>query len=230
MRRCLVACLAFVAWASICKSVSAEALTASRLGDSVFRDVWHAILEEAGIEAELVSAPRDVRRDMFVRGELVLDCCSVEAWRSREDEKQVQLWSKPFFYTVDHLILQKGRTYDIPDVMDLTGFRVAVVQGFAYREGTRFGVVVERVSLGEVFDAVATGAADITISNHQEFRRRQKLEPRPIVLGPQYHRLALKARVHNSRPDLLARLDGAIARLMADGHIAKLTGARLRAQ
>ena len=92
-----------------------EPVTASRLGDSVFRDVWHAILDEAGIKATLVAAPRDVRRDMFVRGELVLDCCSAEAWRNRPEEIETQLWSQPFFYTVDHLILRAGREYEIPD-------------------------------------------------------------------------------------------------------------------
>lgn len=208
--------------------IKAEAVPVSRLGDSVFRDVWHAILADAGIDAEFVSAPRDVRRDMFVRGELVLDCCSVAAWRNREDEQQVQLWSKPFFYTVDHLILQRGRKYELEDPNDLRGFTVGVVQGFAYREDTRFGKTVSKVSLGEVFTLVATGKADMTIANHQEFRRRQKLDPKPLVLGPEYHRLALKARVHRSRPDLLARMDAAITRLKQQGEIARLTGIRLR--
>ncbi len=205
-----------------------DRITASRIGDSVFRDVWHAILEDAGIEAELIAAPRDVRRDMFVRGELVLDCCSVEAWRNRPDEIEAQLWTSPFFYTVDHLILQEGRDYDLPDPDDLTAYRVGVVQGFAYKKDSHFGSTVSRVSLGEVFEAVASGDADLTIANHQEFRRRQKLNPLPLVLGPEYHRLALKARVHRSRADLLPRLEAAITRLKANGRIATLTGVRLR--
>ncbi|WP_262690795.1 substrate-binding periplasmic protein [Kordiimonas aestuarii] len=222
----LVCTVAILAVSSLAHS--AEPVTASRLGDSVFRDVWHAILNEAGIEAKLIAAPRGVRRDMFVRGELVLDCCSVEAWRNRADEIETQLWTVPFFYTVDHLILQAGRRYDIPDPLDLTAFKVGIVQGFTYKKDTHFGDVISRVSLGEVFEAVAAGEADLTIANHQEFRRRQKLTPLPLVLGPEYHRLGLRARVHNSRPDLLPRVEAAIKRLNANGTIARLTGARLR--
>ena len=204
-------------------------VTASRLGDSVFRDAWHAILSEAQLEVRMISAPRDVRRDMFARGELVLDCCSVPEWRDRDDEKAAQLWSYPFFYTVDHLILQAGRSYDLPDPTDLLGYKVGIVQGFSYRLDDRFGSTLSRVSLDEVFELVATGGADMTIANHQEFRRRQALKPRPLVLGPAHHELGLMARVHKSRPDLLVRLNDAIRRLKASGQIAALTGARLRA-
>jgi hypothetical protein len=210
------------------QAMAEDPVPASRIGDSVFRDVWHAILEDAGIETRLIAAPRDVRRDMFVRGELVLDCCSVEAWRNRPDEIAVQLWTSPFFYTVDHLILREGREYHLPDPDDLTAFKVGIVQGFAYKQDSHFGPVVSRVSLGEVFEAVASGEADLTIANHQEFRRRQRLNPLPLVLGPEYHRLALKARVHRSRADLLPRIEAAIARLQKSGRIAVLTGARLR--
>jgi ABC-type amino acid transport substrate-binding protein len=205
-----------------------EAVPASRLGDSVFRDVWHAILAEAKIDAKLIAAPRDVRRQMFVDGTLVLDCCSVPAWRDTPAEQESQLWSTPFFYTVDHLILQQGRTYDLPDPRDLRAYRVAVVQGFSYRDDVLFGPKVVRVSLGEVFEAVARGQADLAIANNQEFRRRQQLRPRPLVLGPETHRLALMARIHKSRPDLQARLNTAIATLKENGRIAVLTGVRLR--
>lgn len=206
----------------------ADAVAASRIGDSVFRDVWHAILTEAQIKVDLVAAPRDVRRNMFVRGELVLDCCSVPDWRARADEKRVQLWTSPFFYTVDHLILTEGREYDLPDPTDLSAYKVGVVQGFTYRRDATFGGTLVRVSLGEVFAAVARGEADLTIANHQEFRRRQKLNPLPLVLGPEHHRLTLRARLHKSRADLMPRLEAAIKNLKADGRIARLTGARLR--
>lgn len=226
-RRILIAALISVFGTTV---VAAEQIRASRIDKSAFRDAWHAILAEAGIESDLVAAPRDERRQMFVKGDLLLDCCSVEAWRNRPEEVDIQLWSDPFFYTVDHLILQAGRKYDLANPQDLRAYRVGVVQGFSYRNDQLFGARVERVSLGEVFDAVVTGKADLTIANHQEFQRRQKLSPRLLVLGPIHHRLALKARVHGSRPDLLARINDAIAALKADGRIVALTGTRLRQQ
>ncbi|MFC3052647.1 substrate-binding periplasmic protein [Kordiimonas pumila] len=227
----MVKLLVVFVWASVSFSGALQAensVKASRLGDSVFRDVWHAILDKAGIEAEMIAATRDIRRDMFARGELVLDCCSVPAWRSRPEEVAAQLWSEPFFYTADHLILHKDRTYDLPNPLDLRSYRVGVVQGFAYAEDTLFGEKVIRPSLADVFQSVVNEEADLTIANHQEFWRRQKLAPKPLVLGPVYHELALMARVHNSRPDLLARVNEAIRELKNTGQITILTGARIR--
>ncbi|TNE62401.1 MAG: transporter substrate-binding domain-containing protein [Alphaproteobacteria bacterium] len=201
---------------------------ASQLGDSVFRDAWHAVLQEAKIEIAPVAAPRDVRRDMFVRGDILLDCCSVPEWRNRADEQAVQLFSDPFFLVVDHLILHEGRDYGHLDPADLSGWTVGAVQGFSFRDQQHFGGLVTAVSMGEVFDLVVAGKADLTIASNQEFYRRQRLAPRPLVLGPEYDRVVLRIRVHNSRPDLLVRINAAIAALKADGRINRLTGQRLR--
>lgn len=223
--------------ASICVAVALfptdvlafdDTITASRLENSVFRDAWHAILSEADLEPEMVDMAHEKRRQMFVQGDLILDCCSVKIWRERPEEKAVQLWSKPFFYTVDHLILQEGRQYDLGSPTKLQAYRVGVVHGFTYPSEESFGVRVERTTLAEVFDAIARGEADLTIANHQEFRRQQKLKHRPLVLGPEHQRLFLRARVHKSRPDLLVRIDEAIEKLQSSGQIALLTGQRLR--
>lgn len=206
-----------------------DAVLASRLEASVFRDVWHAILEDSGIDVQLVEvANHEDRRRSFASGQLLLDCCSIKAWRDRQEEISVQLWSRPIFYTIDHLVLQGGRTYDLPDPTNLKAYRVAVVRGFSYQREELFGPRVEYETISQVLDAVAAGQADVTIVNSQEFRRLQKMKRRPLVLGPEHYELILRARVHNSRPDLLAKIDAAIERLQASGRIAALTGARLR--
>ncbi|SDE05162.1 substrate-binding periplasmic protein [Kordiimonas lacus] len=206
-----------------------EPIRASRLEASVFRDVWHAILEESAIPVELVEIPgHEDRRRRFVTGELVLDCCSIKQWRDSEEEIAVQLWSRPVFYTVDHLVLHDGRKYDLPDPTDLRAFKVAVVHGFSYQGDDLFGRTVVLATIEQVMDAVASGEADLTIVNSQEFRRLQKLKRRPLQLGPEHNELVLRARVHQSRPDLLAQINEAIKRLQSSGRIATLTGARLR--
>ncbi len=202
---------------------------ASRLEASVFRDVWHAILDESGIKVELVEIPgHEERRRSFTAGKVALDCCSIVEWRDRKEEVAVQLWSQPIFYTVDHLVMQDGRAYDLPDPTDLRAFRVAVVKGFSYQGEEAFGPKVVFATIGQVLDAVASGKADVSIVNSQEFRRLQKVKRRPLVLGPEHNELILRARVHNSRPDLLVRINGAIERLKENGKIALLTGQRLR--
>jgi len=204
---------------------------ASQLEASVFRDVWHAILDESGIVVELVEVPgHEDRRRLFVEGELLLDCCSIVEWRDRKEEVAVQLWSRPVFYTVDHLVLQDGRTYDLPEPTQLQAFKVAVVRGFSYQDADQFGPKVVTATIEQALDAVASGKADLTIVNSQEFRRMQKIKRRPLVLGAKHNELILRARVHKSRPDLLVQINEAIKRLQASGRIATLTGARLRAK
>lgn len=230
-----VACLGLFFWAAVFAVGPAvaegERVPASRLEASVFRDVWHAILDESGIAVELVEiAGHEDRRRRFASGEVLLDCCSIKQWRDREDEMAVQLWSRPVFYTVDHLVLQDGRTYDLPDPTQLKAYKVAVVRGFSYQGDENFGPTIVLTTIEQVLDAVASGKADVTIVNSQEFRRLQAIKRRPLVLGPEHNELVLRARVHNSRPDLLVQIDEAIKRLQSSGRIAALTGARLRSK
>ncbi len=228
-------CFGVLVWAALIATTPAVAaedrVLASRLEASVFRDVWHAILDEAGIKIELVEIPgHEDRRRRFVEGELLLDCCSVKAWRDREEEVAVQLWSRPIFYTVDHLVLQDGRTYDLPDPTQLQAFKVAVVRGFSYQGAEAFGPTVVTATIEQALDVVASGRADLTIVNSQEFQRLQKINRRPLILGAEHNELILRARVHKSRPDLLVQINEAIKQLQASGRIAQLTGARLRSR
>lgn len=229
--------ICFCAWLGAAAIATAPAVAdpgtvpASRLEASVFRDVWHAILDESGIAITLVEIPgHEDRRQKFISGTVVLDCCSIKEWRDRKEEIATQLWTRPVFYTVDHLVLQDGRTYDLPDPTNLKAFRVAVVKGFSYQKEDAFGPRVTFKTIDQVLDGVASGKADLTIVNSQEFWRLQKLKRRPLVLGPEHNELILRARVHNSRPDLLVQINEAIKRMQASGRIAALTGARLRSK
>lgn len=220
-------CLLFAAPACLALE-EREPVAAGHIEESVFRDVWQAVLLKSGIEFSLVRVSHEERRNLFIEGTIQLDCCSVKAWRAREAEMAVQLWTRPLFYTVDHLILKAGRQYDIKDPAALSDYSVAVVDGFTYPAEASFGSRVVVPSIAAALKAVAEGEADLTIVNSQEFRRLQKLEGLPLIMGPEHHRLVLRARVHKSRADLLPVLNEAIEQLHASGEIAKLTGARLR--
>ncbi|WP_374763311.1 substrate-binding periplasmic protein [Yunchengibacter salinarum] len=215
-------------WDGLTAATAAEPVPASRIGHSVYRDVWHAILDEAGIEARLIAAPRDVRRDMFIKGDLLLDCCSNPVWRERPEEKRLQHFTQPFAVIVDHLILHKERDYHLPDPTDLSAYKVALIRGFTYPSKLRFGETIRRVSMRDTFQAVADGEADMTVASTTEFQRRQQDWPRALKLGPVCDRVLLSGRVHEKARHLLPRINDAIERLKERGRIDRLTGQAVR--
>jgi len=207
---------------------SEDPVPSFQIRHSVFRDAWQAILTEADIEPTYFDVTKAKARDMFAAGVIHLDCCSTPEWRTRPEELEVQLFSEPFFFVFDHLILQKGRDYKITDPNNLSDYKVAVVKGYSFKDEMYFG---ERIGVNFIFEAfalVASKGADMTISNNQEFYLHQKEAPLPLVLGPVHGKHALRARVHRSRADLLPKINMAISRLKANGRITLIMAERLR--
>lgn len=198
------------------------------LSNSSFKDLWQAIIVEAGIDANFVTASRKERRAALVAGTLAMDCCSIPAWRATPAEQAVQLYTDPIFYATDHLILQEGRVYDIPDPVNLMAFRIAVVSGFNYVGGEFFGEVIEVPTMDDTYRLVASGRADLTIANSQEFWRRQRLTPLPLILGPVHDQVLLGARVHKNWAALLPQINAAIKRLRKSGRMDILMAKRIR--
>ncbi|SDD36257.1 substrate-binding periplasmic protein [Kordiimonas lacus] len=195
---------------------------------SVFNDVWQAILKEADIQPEFVITTDDEKRRLFIEGALELDCCTIPEWRNRPEERAVQLYTSHFFYSALHIVHRPDLpiVYRAPE--DLGAYRVSVVRGHDYVHGEFFGSTVLAGSIDEAFQMVADGYADMAIANKQELMFRKKGQSLPLVLGPELHTLAMRARVHKSRPDLLDRLNDAIARMKERGDINIAIGAAIR--
>lgn len=205
-----------------------EPVAIASLSNSSFKDLWQAIIIEAGINANFVTASRNNRRDALVNGTLAMDCCSIPAWRATEAERAVQLYTDPIFYATDHLILQQGRDYDLSDSNDLSAYKIAVVKGFSYVGEDSFVDVIEVLTMDETFELVASGKADLTIANSQEFWRRLRLKPNPLKLGPIHDQVLLRARVHKNWAELLPRVNDAIKRLRKSGQMDMLLARRIR--
>lgn len=200
----------------------------ANLENSAFKDAWHAVVEQAGITADFVTMSRADRREAMVRGNLAMDCCSIPAWRSRPQEQAVQLYSDPLFYATEHLVFHKDKKAAFSGSIDLSSLRVAMVEGFNHRDQNLFGEIVYAPTMTETYALVASGKADVTFANSQEFWRRQRLTDRPIVLGPVYQQMLLRVRVHKDWHSLLPRINGAIKKLRESGEFNLLMGQRIR--
>ncbi len=198
------------------------------LNDSVFTEVWRAIIEEAGIQAQYHTFSNDQARSAFVEGKVGLDCCSIPEWRTRGDEQQVQFYTDPIFSESNHMIIRDGDRYDVPVVGELSGYRVAVVKGFSYEKEELFGETVAVETIEDAFDFVVSGKADITFALRLEFVRNQRRNPRPLALGPVWSRTLLRARVHRDWVRLLPQVNEAIQKLKQSGTINYLVGKHIR--
>jgi len=205
-----------------------EQVPVAILNDSVFTEVWRAIIEEAGIQAEFHTFPHDQARPAFVEGKVGLDCCSIPEWRSRDDERQVQIYTDPIFLESNHMIVRDGHTYDVPVTGELSGYRVAVVKGFTYEREELFGETIEAKTIGGAFDLVVSGKADLVFALRLEFVRSQRRNPRPLALGPIWSRALLRARVHRDWVRLLPKVNEAIQELKSSGQINYLVGKQIR--
>lgn len=206
-------------------SVTAEDKIRVGQTDSIeFDKLYEAILTEAGINFEMVVVPTARKRRMFADGKILIDCCTAIEWRKRPKEIAVQLHSKPFFHSAEHYFFKTGSNVEIASHQDLKQYRLAIVRGFTYRNEESFGAVLKTTNIDEMMILVALGRAHVGLINPYDFNRRLASNPRPLRLGGQHEASPLRIRVHNSRADLLPRINAVIETFLSDGTIEKLQG------
>ncbi len=207
---------------------ASKPLTVGRSDHSVFKSVWVAVLEEAEIDFIEREARANIRRFWFVENDIQLDCCSIPEWRSRPMELATQIYTNPIFYSLQFFIHHEDTSIMYQQPSDLSLYRVAVIKGHTHMHEEHFGSSVEVDGFEELFKAIADGRADIASVNEQEFRFQMGRKAWPIVRGPIFHHLPLRARVRKEHADLVPRLNEAIARLKRSGRIDGLIGQAMR--
>ena len=198
-------------------SASAEPVTAGDGYSPLFRQMFAAVLEETSLETDVMTAPPERRRRLFALGRIVLDCCSIEAWRQREEEIAVQLFSVPFFTNRDRFVVRENSSIVITGPEDLKNLRVAVVHGFEYDLSSHFGVTVPGRGWDAMLQLIEKGRADIGIIGEVIFKERQMNDRRALKLVGVADEQDLSIRIHNSRPDLVPIINEAILNLRERG-------------
>lgn len=196
-------------------AVSADPVPAAGGDSPLFREMFAAILENTGLETNLIAAPPERRRRMFAQGRVVLDCCATEAWRQREEELAVQLWSTPFFVNRDRFVVHEESTIIITKPEDLKQYRVAVVHGFDYAHSSHFGMSVPGRGWDAVLQLIEKKRADIGIIGEVVFNESQLTKRRALRMIEVAEEQALSIRVHRSRADLLPVINQSIMNLKA---------------
>jgi ABC-type amino acid transport substrate-binding protein len=203
---------------------AAQPVKVGQTSSAEFFRLYEAILGDAGIEFEMIVAPPQRKRRMFVDGEILIDCCSAIRWRQDREEIAVQLNSRTFINSAEHYFYHLESNAVVKSREDLTKYRFAIVRGFSYRDDDTFGSVVGAQDIQEMMAVVARGRADVGMINPYDFRRRMQKQPLPLRLGNAHEQSPLVIRVHKSRPDLLERINKVIDEYLATDRVIQSIG------
>lgn len=203
----------------------------SQSGKNVFETSWVAILTESGLNINYIKADFIKRRELFNRGEIVLECCSIPAWHKNAEDQKTQLYTRPFFNTYEHIVHKEGVIIDVKNLEDLWARPVAFVKGFHYRGSEHFKNVVFYDTLAEAITAVSKGEVEFSMVNNQEFGKFQRQQNAfDLVLGDVWEHIPMAIRVRRDQAHLVPKINEAIKALRAKGTIARLVGISLRVQ
>ncbi|WP_417458814.1 substrate-binding periplasmic protein [Kordiimonas sp.] len=184
--------------------------------------IWEAILKEAGIDVVFSPLPAKRKRRSFIEGYLLLDCCHPPMYRDTPEEKATHLFTDPIYFAQAYYVFRKGEVVPIKDGSDLTSLRVAGIRGFDYMWQDQFGDRIDGRDHTDILTLLEMHRADVGIITGLQFRFEMAKRRWPMELGNVMASGYLHASVHVTRPDLLPKINAAIARMKADGRLDKL--------
>ncbi len=163
----------------------------------------------------------------FLEGDVQIECCVNEAWRSSKDQAEVSLWTNTLLTVEEVLIFPVGKSFEFNKLEDLKGKFISTVRGYGY-VGSEFFTRSDSGDNISQIQKVALERTDAGIIDRVELayvlKNNKVLKERNITVetGPVINRSDLKIRVHSSRPELVAPINIAIESMKQDGTIQKV--------
>lgn len=183
----------------------------------IYMDLFHEVLTGAGIRFTFVPVPKQRARIMFERGETMLSCCDNPAWRTRDEEQKVQLFSDALHHTHDLFVFPPGKAFSTDDLSVLKDKNVALVRGYGYHASEFFGTRIDIDSETNMLEFLSLGRADVAIVNENILQLWLQTHPGKIVVGKCHDDASLHIRVHRQRADLLDPINQSIKRMIESG-------------
>lgn len=181
----------------------------------IYPDLFREILIQARLEPILVPIPPMRRRIAFETNQYSLSCCANPAWRKRPAEQEVQIFSKPFYWTKDIFVFPKGRAFSIDKLSDLSDKRVATIRGYDYRGELYFGERHNYHNEQALLRSVSLKRVEVGIVNEDIFSASKELSH--LEKGPVHDQASLHIRIHRKRIDLVEPINKAIEEIIRSG-------------
>ncbi|WAC44368.1 transporter substrate-binding domain-containing protein [Pseudomonas sp. SL4(2022)] len=194
----------------------------------ILSDVMQALdahLDET-FEADSPQPPLRAQKH-FQEALVLIECCVNIAWRASPEQAKVSLWSDPLLSAEEVIIFPRGRQFAFTSLQDLQGRTISTVRGYGYAGNQYFTRIDSPNSIAQV-NSVALARTEAGIIDRLELAYLLVSHPEirghavRIEQGPVVNRSELRIRLHSSRADMLKPLNAAIARIRADGTLAKI--------
>lgn len=181
----------------------------------IYPELFREILKGANLEPTLIPIPPMRRRIGFETQLYHLSCCANPAWRQRPREQEVQIFSKPFYWTKDIFVFPKDKKFSIDKLSSLSDKRVATVRGFDYRGAEHFGERIDFQNEITLMRALALGRAEVGIVNEDIYEASS--QKNYLAKGPIHDEASLHIRIHRARLDLVEPINKSIEDLIRSG-------------
>lgn len=189
----------------------------------IFSDLMKSIAPHvgAGLTAE---SPYPVKRAqmMFERGDIAVECCINQAWRSPTDSAGETLWTETVLTTHEVVVFPAAKPLLVKTPADLAGKEVATILGYGYIGDKLFkrNDVLDNIAQLKL---VAYERVDAAVVDIHELSYLLRSDPSiielkdKITIGEKVGSSALKMRINSQHPELLPALNAEIRRMKQSG-------------
>ena len=164
---------------------------------------------------------------MFRDGQVQLECCVSQQWRTAPEQVEVTLWTEPMLEAHEVLVFAPGHAFAFTQLADLRGKTIATVRGYGYAGSEYFRRHDSPDAIALLYK-VAHGRSQAGIIDRLELAYLRHGHPQlqsgsaRVEEGPVINSSELRIRLHRSRAELLPALNAAIAQLRRDGSLQRI--------
>ncbi|SUD18707.1 substrate-binding periplasmic protein [Aquipseudomonas alcaligenes] len=194
----------------------------------VFSDVMHALDERLAVDLQAARPAPPLRaQKMFRDGQVQLECCVSQQWRTAPEQVEVTLWTERVLEAHEVLVFAPGHAFAFTQLADLRGKTIATVRGYGY-VGSEYFRRHDSPDAIALLYKVAHGRSQAGIIDRLELAYLRHGHPQlqsgaaRVEEGPVINSSELRIRLHRSRAELLPALNAAIAQLRRDGSLQRI--------
>lgn len=188
----------------------------------IFVDLMQEVAQRIDVVIEEKTYPIVRRRELFVRGDLVITCCVNPVWRDKPEEKAVQLFSDPIYNSREMFLFPPQKAFPIPTPEALQNKTVVTIKGFNYLGEEHFGARLDVRDPEQIVHMVARGRGDVGLLQYEVAKYHAAVQGVDIIIGPIHHAAPLHIRLHKSKAAHMVKINKAIAEMKANGIIKQI--------
>ncbi|SCA57724.1 conserved exported hypothetical protein [Candidatus Terasakiella magnetica] len=185
--------------------------------EGIYIDLMREIANRIGVRLKEKSYPIVRRRELFIRGEIVITCCVNPVWRSKPEENEIQLFSDPLHFGREMFIFAHQKKFPIPNPESLQSKSVVGIKGYNYLGEEHFGKRIDVRTPEQIVRIIAAGRGDVGLLQYEVANFHAKQQKVKIDFGPVHHSSPMQIRLHKSKAAYLPKINKAIADIKKEG-------------